>query len=100
MEKYIQQLLNDIADATNNVSLPFVEQELSLQQWMSNEEEEAKAPVRNLQEWTGISSEMLPPQEMLGDEQVKQLLAAPVKMLDAYNRQFCFANTGSGAHSV
>ena len=88
MEKYINQLLADIAYATENVSLPFIEKELALHDWISDEEENRTAPVRNLQEWTGISKEMLPPAEMLNDEQVNRLITALKKMLDAYNWSF------------
>lgn len=88
MEKYLQQLLTDIAFATANVSLPFVEKELNLQDWLSPEEEEKFAPVRQLEEWTGIYKEQLPPAEMLNDKQVYALLEALKKMLDAYNWSF------------
>ena len=46
------------------------------------------APVRNLEEWTGIGKEMLPPAAMLNGEQVHRLLEALKKMLDAYNWLF------------
>jgi hypothetical protein len=88
MQNYINQLLADIVYATENVSLPFVEKQLELHDWIADEEEDKTAPVRNLQEWTGISKEMLPPQEMLSDEQVDLLLKALIKMLDAYNWSF------------
>jgi len=88
MEKYIQQLLADIVHATENVSSPFVEKELQLHDWISDEDEDKTAPVRSLEEWTGISKEMLPPAEMLNDEQINQLLDALKKMLDAYNWSF------------
>lgn len=54
MEKYIGQLLTDISYATGNVSLPFAEQKLNLHDWLSDEEENKTAIVRNLEEWTGI----------------------------------------------
>ena len=85
MEKYIDQLLADIAYATENISWPFTEKELHLQDWISDEDESKTAPVRDLEEWTGIKQEMLPPNEMLTDEQVSSLLKALNKMLDAYN---------------
>ena len=85
MQIYIQQLLADITYATENVSWPFAEKELQLHDWMSDEEENNTAPVKELEEWTGIKQEMLPPGERLSDEQVNSLLAALHKMLDAYN---------------
>jgi hypothetical protein len=93
MKKYIVQLLSDIVYATENISLPFIETELQLHDpiaigWLSEEEEEETAPVRNLEEWTGISKEMLPPVEMLNDEQVSTTVAALKKMLDTCNWSF------------
>ncbi|MEI9944199.1 MAG: hypothetical protein WDN26_08220 [Chitinophagaceae bacterium] len=85
MQAYINQLLADITYATENVSLLFVEKELQLQDWITDEEENKTAPIRNLQEWSGISEEMLPPQEKLNDEQVNKVLTALKQMLDAYN---------------
>jgi hypothetical protein len=71
-----------------NVSLPFIEKQLELHDWISDEDENKTATVRNLEEWTGISKEMLPPVAMLNDEQVNDLLNALKKMLDAYNWSF------------
>ncbi|MBC7873670.1 MAG: hypothetical protein H7Y01_06730 [Ferruginibacter sp.] len=88
MEKYIEQLLSDIKEATENVSLPFAEKQIQLHDWVADEEEDKIAPVRQLEDWTGIRKEMLPPQEMLNDGQVNSLLVALIKMLDAYNWLF------------
>ena len=93
MEKYISQLLADITQASENVSWPFAEKELQLHDpiaigWITDEEEDSTAPVRNLEEWTGIRKEMLPPETMLSDEQVTLLLKALNKMLDAHNCSF------------
>ncbi len=88
MQQYIEQLLGDISYATENVQLPFVEKELHLQDWVAEEDEEKTAPLRDLEEWTGIRKEMLPPEEMLSDEQITGLLKALNKMLDAYNCAF------------
>lgn len=88
MKKYIQQLLSDIAYTTEHVRLPFVEHSFELHDWLSDEEENKTAPVRNLEEWTGISKEQLPSHEMLNDEQVQTLLEALKKMLDSYNWSF------------
>jgi len=74
MEKYLGQLLSDIAYATENVSWPFVEKEMQLRDWITDEEEEKTAPARNLEEWISISKEQLPLAEMLDDEQVNCLL--------------------------
>ena len=88
MEKYIEQLLADISYATKNVSWPFVEKQLELYDWIPYEEEDKTAPIRKLEEWTGISKEMLPPEVMLNDVQLHQLLELLKKMLDAYNCSF------------
>ena len=88
MDRYIEQLLADIIYATGNISFPFVEKELNLHDWISEEDEEKTAPLRNLEEWTGITKEMLPPAEKLNDEQVHSVLESLKKMLDAYNCSF------------
>jgi hypothetical protein len=88
MEKYIEQLLEDIAYATENVSLPYVDREVNLHDWISDEEEDRTAPVRNLEEWTGIGKAQLPPHEMLTDGQIQRLSIALKKMLDVYNWSF------------
>ena len=88
MEKYIQQLFADINRSTESVTFPFDVQSLELSDWLPDEEENKIAPGRNLEEWTGITKEQLPPAEMLSDEQVKQLLIALKKMLNEYNCSF------------
>ena len=88
MQNYIHQLLADISSATENVSWPFAEKQLEIHDWIPNDEENNTAPIRELEEWTGIKKEMLPPGEMLSDEQVNSLLASLNKMLDAYNCSF------------
>ncbi len=81
-------MLADIACATDGVSWPFVEKQLELHDWIPDDEEDKTAPVRKLEEWTGIKKEMLPPEGKLEDEQVHQLLEALKKMLDVYNCSF------------
>jgi hypothetical protein len=54
MEKYIHQLLSDISNAIGNIKLPFYEAELNIHDWISDDEENRTAPIRNLEEWTGI----------------------------------------------
>ena len=88
MQKYIGQLLIDIADATENVSWPFVEKSGDWNDWVTHDEEESTAPIRQLEEWTGITKEQLPPEEMLSDKQVGDVLRALNKMLDAHNWSF------------
>ena len=75
MERYIKQLLNDIAYASENVSVPFTEEKLEIHDWISDEDEDKTAPIRNLEDWTGIRKEQLPPSEMLSDEQLHLLFS-------------------------
>jgi hypothetical protein len=62
--------------------------ELNFCDWLTPEEEDQSAPSRELEEWTGIRREQLPPPEMLSDNQLERLLEALKKMLDAYNCSF------------
>ena len=84
MFRYVEQLASDIAHATENVTWPWVEKELQWDDWISDEDENKTAPIRDLEEWTGIRKEMLPPETMLVDKQLSLLLSALNKMLDAY----------------
>lgn len=88
MERYLAQLLSDISYATENVSWPFVGEVHEILDWIPDNEEDRTAPVRQLEEWTGISKDQLPPHELLSDDHVRALLDALKKMLDAYNCLF------------
>ena len=88
MERYVEQLLEDIACATENVDWPYREAGLGIHDWVSDEEEERTAPRRPLEEWTGIRKAQLPPAEQLDDDQVRRLLQALKAMLDAHNWSF------------
>ncbi|MBK8564108.1 MAG: hypothetical protein IPN76_12415 [Saprospiraceae bacterium] len=90
MDKYLAQLLADIAYSTANVSSPHPtgEQSDNIWDWISDEEEDKTAPRRLLEDWTGIRKAQLPPDEQLTDEQVQLLFEALKKMLDAYNWMF------------
>jgi hypothetical protein len=88
MERYVEQLLGDIAYATENVDWPYREQGLDIDDWMPDDEEERAAPVRLLEEWTGIHKAELPPVDQLNDEQVQRLLEALKALLDAHNWSF------------
>lgn len=93
MHLYIQQLLTDLQSATANISFPSTGQEFDIWDWVSPEEEDAKAPIRNLETWTGITADMLPPSERLADEQVQQLLQSLNKLLSACNCEFVLQTT-------
>jgi hypothetical protein len=88
MERYVQQLLSDLASAIENIQTSFAEQELNLGDWLTDEEEERTAPVRNLPQWSGIAAESLPPSSMLLDNQVHDLLKALCKLMNEYNCHF------------
>jgi len=88
MERYVQQLLIDIAHATANVAWPYQDKERSVHDWISDEEEDRTAPRRPLEEWTGIRKAQLPPADQLTDDQVHRLLEALKTMLVAYNWSF------------
>ena len=83
MERYVQQLLKDIAYATENVDWPYREREHGILDWISDEDEERTAPRRPLGKWTGIRKAELPPVDVLSDEQIHRLLDALKKMPDA-----------------
>src|SRR5260221_13720918 len=88
MEKYILQLLSDIACTTENRSWPFLRKDLDFFDWISPDEEERTAPVRSLEGCTGITKEQLPPSEVMSDTQLSRLLRALKTMLDTYNCSF------------
>ena len=92
MERYLEQLLTDIKDAAENVRWPYVEEEFCIHDWITDEEENNTAPIRKLEEWTGITKDQLPPPELLSDSQVSMLLSALKNMLDAYNWAFVLQN--------
>ena len=88
MERYVEQLLADIAYATENVAWPYWEREVDIHDWVCDEEEEQTAPRRPLEKWTGIRKVELPPGERLADDQLHRLLEALKAMLDAHNWMF------------
>jgi hypothetical protein len=89
MERYVCQLLDDIQSATENVTQPFIPPGgVDFRDVPTPEEEERTAPIRDLEEWTRIRKEQLPPAEMLSDAQVSRLLAALTTMLNVYNWSF------------
>jgi hypothetical protein len=58
---YLQQLLTDIEEARQRLDWPYVKKEsYDVSDWVSDEDEEASAPLRHLPTWTGITPEMLP----------------------------------------
>ncbi len=88
MHRYIEQLLSDIAHATENVDLPYRERDSDVWAWMPDSQEERVAPRRPLEQWTGIIKAALPPAEQLDEDQVHRLLEALKRLLDAHNWSF------------
>jgi hypothetical protein len=88
MERYVEQLLGDIACATEDVDVPYAFQECSIHDWIPDEEENRSAPRRMLEEWRRIRQARLPPDDRLTDEQLHRILDALKSMLDAYNWSF------------
>lgn len=85
MQRYIEQLLEDIAFAVQRINDEYAHLHPHLRDWVSEEEEDALAQVHPLEEWTGIRQEQLPPATLLTDEQVAVLLKALHQLLDACN---------------
>lgn len=88
LDRYIAQLLEDISISAENASFPYKRDAQTLFDIPTEEEEDRFAQVRDLEEWTGIKQEYLPPASMLNDEQLSQLLAALISLLEAYNWMF------------
>lgn len=89
METYINQLIEEIEYSTANVSRPFIPPGgVDIWEVPTEEEEEKTAAIHDLEEWTRIKKEQLPPPEMLSDDQISRLLKALTDMLNAYNWSF------------
>src|SRR5688572_33429719 len=89
MELYVNQLIEEIKSAMDNVPRPYNPAEgMDFWEIPTPEEEERTARVCQLRELTGISKDQLPPAEMLSDDQLSRLLFALKEMLDAYNWSF------------
>ena len=82
METYINQLLEDIKASLSNVPRPYIPPEgVNFWDIPTPDEEECYAPVRALEELTGISKDQLPPAHMLTDDQISRLLATLNELL-------------------
>ena len=90
MEEYVRQLLSDIATATENSRFYFPKRKFSYREWVSEEEEEKTAIEKQFDELTGIRKILLPPEDLLTDEQVDQLISALLKLIDAYHYENLF----------
>ena len=91
LQQYIEQLVIDINQATQNLAWPYLKSEVvSLLDVPTREDEEATAPVRNLPQWTGINPEMLPPAGMMSDPEVDVVLKGLIALLAACNSHVVF----------
>jgi hypothetical protein len=90
MQKYINQLIEDIQYAKANIQKPWIVPEggYEFDEWLSEEEDKKQAPVRNVEDWSGIKKEQLPPEDRLTDEQVEALFKALDKLLSEFNCHF------------
>lgn len=88
LQRYINQLLEDIQEATQNVPEPYhlleeeLDDEFGMLPWM---EDPKKSPTKSLEEWTNLKKEQFPPESKLTDEQVSVLLTAIKGLLETYN---------------
>lgn len=93
MDKYLQQLLQDLKLATQKItwSYPLSQTDVAaLEDWIPDTEEEKTASRISLEEWTGIQQSQFPPASRLSDEQIDLLYPAIKKMLAAYNYHATF----------
>lgn len=88
MQHYLKQLHADIEAAIARGSFSLAKEEVSIHDWISDQQEDATAPLRNLCEWTGITPEMLPPAGMLNEKEMSELLETLKRLLGAYNCHF------------
>ena len=99
MHHYLTHLLADIAQAT--AAVPYTPEDgWDLHDWLSPEEEEATAPRRQLEAWTGIQQEALPSHEQLTDEQVTRTAGRIEEVAGCLQLALCAANSGAGADSI
>jgi hypothetical protein len=87
MQKYINQLIEDIQYAKANIQKPWIvlKEGYEFDEWLSEEEDKKQAPIRNVEDWSGIKKEQLPPEDRLSDEQVEALFKALDKLLSEFN---------------
>ncbi len=88
MDKYLQQLLEDLKYAMEHVVWAYPDDQsdtAAVGEWLSEEDEEAAAPLVQLEEWTGIQQTQFPPEKLLSDQQIDLLYKAITDMLVAYN---------------
>jgi len=88
MEKYVDQLLQDIEAAIEIAKTPTESRSYEIWEWLSEEEEDRTAPVRELEDLTGIKQEQLPPSSLLADDQITKLTKALIDLLNTHNWSF------------
>lgn len=90
VQKYLNQLIDDIETATQNgIEAYAVQQEdkIELLSWLDEAE---KIPTQALDEWCNIKQTQLPPDHRLNDQQISCLLDKIKQLLDAYNCSVVF----------
>ena len=95
MQKYVDQLIADLAAAKPafsplNYELSFGGGEDDDHGWLQEMEEIDLAPRKMLHEWTGIQQVQLPPDHMLTDQELEDLLVALLDLLHSFNLMAAF----------
>jgi hypothetical protein len=91
MNRYLEQLHAEIAHAIQNVPKPPIPSEgLDIWFFISYEDEMRASRHKPLEEWTGISADAFPADDLLTDDQVEALYNAASGMLSAYNMHIIF----------
>jgi len=89
MKKYLDQFLSDIEAITQSFQ-DIPSQEVEIWDWISDEEEDQIAKRIQLEDWTGIRQEQIPPSEMLTDEEIEKLYESLYELLKAINYSIVF----------
>jgi len=79
MQKYIDQLLEDLQEAKN--FLPSTEH----YKYIFSPDENIPTPEKNIEEWLGVDQIVFPPKERLNKRQMKQLVTGITDLWQAFN---------------
>ena len=93
IDRYVVQLVEDLQSAIDMLTDPEPSETISFEDIVSDEEEERSAPRRQLEEFTGISKDQLPPQGKLTDYHIELLLGPLIELLNQCNWFFILQTT-------
>jgi hypothetical protein len=88
IDRYVVQLVEDLQSAIEMLADPEPSKTIDFEDLLSDEEEERSAPRRQLEDYTGIAKNQLPPEELLSDDQINMLLDSLTKLLNQCNWSF------------